>query len=47
MDIGSKIIKQPRLSVWFGPEDLPYKYSFVSLKVNNFKFKPHHGKNKS
>ncbi|KAL5255797.1 hypothetical protein ACHWQZ_G011129 [Mnemiopsis leidyi] len=33
---GEEIIKQPRLSVWFGPEDMPYSYSYVTLQAHDF-----------
>jgi alkylated DNA repair dioxygenase AlkB len=33
---GDEIIKQPRLSVWFGPKDLPYSYSYVTLQAHEF-----------
>ena len=33
---GGEVIKQPRLSVWFGPKDMPYSYSYVTLLAHEF-----------
>ena len=33
---GGEIIQQPRLSVWFGPKDMPYSYSYVTLQAHDF-----------
>ena len=33
---GDEIIKQPRLCIWFAPEDMPYSYSYVTLKAHQF-----------
>ena len=33
---GGETIEQPRLSVWYGPKDTPYSYSYVTLQAREF-----------